>query len=83
MFLSLAQVVLKDESDIDPNDQNSILEHLDKVVSWLLKFIVSSYILYFRLGSFSAFLCLFFFIKETCYYLCQFLTSMLCRSEIW
>lgn len=27
------QIVLKDESDIDPNDQNSILEHLDKVVS--------------------------------------------------
>lgn len=27
------QVVLKDEPDIDPNDQNSILEHLDKVVS--------------------------------------------------
>ncbi|KAE9456442.1 hypothetical protein C3L33_11653, partial [Rhododendron williamsianum] len=26
------QVVLKDESDIDPNDQNSMLEHLDKVV---------------------------------------------------
>jgi len=26
------QIVLKDESDIDPNDQNSILEHLDKVV---------------------------------------------------
>lgn len=26
------QVVLKDEPDIDPNDQNSILEHLDKVV---------------------------------------------------
>lgn len=33
MYLSLAQVVLKDEPDIDPNDQNSILEHLDKVVS--------------------------------------------------
>lgn len=26
------QIVLKDEPDIDPNDQNSILEHLDKVV---------------------------------------------------
>ncbi|KAL1174681.1 hypothetical protein V6Z11_A04G031500 [Gossypium hirsutum] len=25
------EVVLKDEPDIDPNDQNSILEHLDKV----------------------------------------------------
>lgn len=25
--------MLKDESDIDPNDQNSILEHLDKVVT--------------------------------------------------
>lgn len=30
------QVVLKDESDIDPNDQNSMLEHLDKVVNFLL-----------------------------------------------
>lgn len=28
----LMQIVLKDEADIDPNDQNSILEHLDKVV---------------------------------------------------
>ncbi|KAF7112176.1 hypothetical protein RHSIM_RhsimUnG0258300 [Rhododendron simsii] len=27
-----AEVVLKDETDIDPNDQNSMLEHLDKVV---------------------------------------------------
>lgn len=27
------QIVLKDEDDIDPNDQNSILEHLDKVVT--------------------------------------------------
>lgn len=27
------QIVLKDEGDIDPNDQNSILEHLDKVVT--------------------------------------------------
>ncbi|KAL0347078.1 UNVERIFIED_CONTAM: Double-strand break repair protein MRE11 [Sesamum calycinum] len=27
------EVVLKDEPDIDPNDQNSILEHLDKVVA--------------------------------------------------
>ncbi|MBA0641508.1 hypothetical protein Goklo_026049 [Gossypium klotzschianum] len=27
------EVVLKDEPDIDPNDQNSILEHLDKVAS--------------------------------------------------
>ena len=26
------QIVLKDEADIDPNDQTSILEHLDKVV---------------------------------------------------
>lgn len=32
----IEQVVLKDEQDIDPNDQNSILEHLDKVVSFLL-----------------------------------------------
>ncbi|XP_027068744.2 double-strand break repair protein MRE11-like isoform X1 [Coffea arabica] len=31
------EVVLKDEPDIDPNDQNSILEHLDKVVSNLIK----------------------------------------------
>jgi hypothetical protein len=28
----MMQIVLKDEPDIDPNDQNSILEHLDKVV---------------------------------------------------
>lgn len=27
------QIVLKDEGDIDPNDQNAILEHLDKVVT--------------------------------------------------
>lgn len=26
------KVILKDEPDIDSNDQNSILEHLDKVV---------------------------------------------------
>lgn len=26
------KVILKDEPDIDPNDQSSILEHLDKVV---------------------------------------------------
>lgn len=26
------QIVLKDEPDIDSNDQNSIIEHLDKVV---------------------------------------------------
>ena len=32
------QIILKDNPDIDPNDQNSILEHLDKVV-----FIGSSY----------------------------------------
>jgi double-strand break repair protein MRE11 len=31
------QIVLKDESDIDPNDQNSILEHLDKVVRNLIE----------------------------------------------
>ncbi|KAK5834252.1 hypothetical protein PVK06_018129 [Gossypium arboreum] len=31
------EVVLKDEPDIDPNDQNSILEHLDKVVSGLIE----------------------------------------------
>lgn len=35
------QVVLKDESDIDPNDQNSILEHLDKVVMFVLTVWVS------------------------------------------
>ncbi|KAI3724449.1 hypothetical protein L2E82_36226 [Cichorium intybus] len=29
--------VLKDESDIDPNDQNSILEHLDNVVNSLIE----------------------------------------------
>ncbi|XP_059441573.1 double-strand break repair protein MRE11 isoform X3 [Corylus avellana] len=28
------EIVLKDEPDIDPNDQNSILEHLDKVVDY-------------------------------------------------
>ncbi|GAB2284579.1 meiotic recombination [Dionaea muscipula] len=32
-----AEVVLKDESDIDPNDHNSILEHLDKVVNTLIE----------------------------------------------
>lgn len=31
----MVQVVLKDVTDIDPNDQNSILEHLDKVVHLL------------------------------------------------
>ncbi|XP_022753228.1 double-strand break repair protein MRE11 [Durio zibethinus] len=31
------EVVLKDEPDIDPNDQNSILEYLDKVVSNLIE----------------------------------------------
>ncbi|GMJ10227.1 ARABIDOPSIS MEIOTIC RECOMBINATION 11, MEIOTIC RECOMBINATION 11 [Hibiscus trionum] len=31
------EVVLKDEPYIDPNDQNSILEHLDKVVSELIE----------------------------------------------
>ncbi|CAL1352769.1 unnamed protein product [Linum trigynum] len=30
------EIVLKEETDIDPNDQNSILEHLDKVVSNLI-----------------------------------------------
>lgn len=29
-------MVLKDEADIDPNDQNSMLEHLDKVVNFFL-----------------------------------------------
>ncbi|XP_071723628.1 double-strand break repair protein MRE11-like [Rutidosis leptorrhynchoides] len=32
-----AEVVLKDTTDIDPNDQNSILEHLDKVVCSLIE----------------------------------------------
>ncbi|PIA34365.1 hypothetical protein AQUCO_03800163v1 [Aquilegia coerulea] len=32
-----AEVVLKDEADIDPNDQASVLEHLDKVVSSLIE----------------------------------------------
>ncbi|XP_039125723.1 double-strand break repair protein MRE11 [Dioscorea cayenensis subsp. rotundata] len=32
-----AEVVLKDESDIDPNDQASVLEHLDKVVRNLIE----------------------------------------------
>ncbi|KAG6637416.1 double-strand break repair protein MRE11 [Carya illinoinensis] len=31
------EVILKDEPDIDPNDQNSILEHLDKVVRNLIE----------------------------------------------
>ncbi|XP_062170234.1 double-strand break repair protein MRE11 [Alnus glutinosa] len=31
------EIVLKDEPDIDPNDQNSILEHLDKVVRNLIE----------------------------------------------
>ncbi|MED6136860.1 meiotic recombination [Stylosanthes scabra] len=31
------EIVLKDEADIDPNDQNSILEHLDKVVVKLIE----------------------------------------------
>ncbi|XP_024011912.1 double-strand break repair protein MRE11 isoform X1 [Eutrema salsugineum] len=31
------EIVLKDEGDIDPNDQNSILEHLDKVVRDLIE----------------------------------------------
>ncbi|CAK7327537.1 unnamed protein product [Dovyalis caffra] len=31
------EIILKDESDIDPNDQNSILEHLDKVVRSLIE----------------------------------------------
>lgn len=26
------QIVLKDESGIDPNDQNSVTQHFDKVV---------------------------------------------------
>lgn len=32
-----AEVVLKDEADIDPNDQASVLEHLDKVVRNLIE----------------------------------------------
>ncbi|WCJ32108.1 Double-strand break repair protein MRE11 [Euphorbia peplus] len=32
-----AEVSLKDEADIDPNDHNSILEHLDKVVCGLIE----------------------------------------------
>nr|GLL46319.1 double-strand break repair protein MRE11 isoform X1 [Ipomoea trifida] len=31
------KIVLKDEPDIDPNDQNSILEHLDNVVRKLIE----------------------------------------------
>lgn len=31
-LMFLMQIILKDEVDIDPDDQNSILEHLDKVV---------------------------------------------------
>ncbi|XP_058111093.1 double-strand break repair protein MRE11-like [Magnolia sinica] len=29
-----AKVILKEEADIEPNDQSSVLEHLDKVV-WI------------------------------------------------
>ncbi|PKA59958.1 Double-strand break repair protein MRE11 [Apostasia shenzhenica] len=32
-----AEVVLKDEPDVDPNDQASVLEHLDKVVRNLIE----------------------------------------------
>ncbi|XP_020698935.1 double-strand break repair protein MRE11 isoform X2 [Dendrobium catenatum] len=32
-----AEVVLKDEADVDPNDQASVLEHLDKVVRNLIE----------------------------------------------
>ncbi|XP_020585050.1 double-strand break repair protein MRE11 isoform X2 [Phalaenopsis equestris] len=32
-----AEVVLKDEADVDPNDQASVLEHLDKVVKNLIE----------------------------------------------
>ncbi|GAB2256532.1 hypothetical protein Droror1_Dr00022591 [Drosera rotundifolia] len=32
-----AEVVLKDEPDVDPNNPNSILEHLNKVVSQLIE----------------------------------------------
>ncbi|KAK1284526.1 Double-strand break repair protein MRE11 [Acorus calamus] len=32
-----AEVILKDETDIDPNDQLSVLEHLDKVVRNLIE----------------------------------------------
>ncbi|KAJ8764657.1 hypothetical protein K2173_007744 [Erythroxylum novogranatense] len=32
-----SEVVLKDEADLDPNDQSSILQHLDKVVSNLIE----------------------------------------------
>uniref|UniRef100_A0A7N2M8M2 Double-strand break repair protein n=1 Tax=Quercus lobata TaxID=97700 RepID=A0A7N2M8M2_QUELO len=31
------EIILKDEPDIDPNDQNSILEHLDEVVRNLIE----------------------------------------------
>ncbi|KQJ84840.1 double-strand break repair protein MRE11 [Brachypodium distachyon] len=32
-----AEVVLKDEADVDPNDQDSVLEHLDKIVRNLIE----------------------------------------------
>lgn len=35
-LMFVMQIVLKDEADIDPNDQTSILEHLDKVVRCFL-----------------------------------------------
>ncbi|KAG9159094.1 hypothetical protein Leryth_017551 [Lithospermum erythrorhizon] len=32
-----AEVILKDEQDIDPNDQDSVLQHLDKMVASLIE----------------------------------------------
>lgn len=40
------QIVLKDEDDIDPNDQNSILEHLDKVVTIHFSRILCGYLFF-------------------------------------
>lgn len=34
LMVLYVQVVLKDEADVDPNDQASVLEHLDKIVSF-------------------------------------------------
>lgn len=48
------QIVLKDEGDIDPNDQNSILEYLDKVVTIPFSHSSCGYVFLlppFRLGS--------------------------------
>ncbi len=58
------QIILKDNPDIDPNDQNSILEHLDKVV-----FIGSSYwqLICTFFISVCPFICFVLFMVAMCY----------------